>query len=82
MESAATCLNPRLIIRSFVVQHVAVRRPTHELWKNTTQDVIASEEKCEHVQRARQFFPDITVQRSARVARERIGGMREPNFWS
>jgi hypothetical protein len=82
MESAATCLNPRLIIRSFVVQHVAVRRPTHELWKSITPDVIVNEEKYEHALSARLFFPDITAQKSARVARERRGGMRGPNFWS
>ncbi|UVK60141.1 hypothetical protein SEA_SPILLED_93 [Streptomyces phage Spilled] len=82
MENAATCLSPRLIIRSFVAQHVAVRRPTHELWKSIMPDVIAREGKCEHVLSARPFFQDIMAQKSAKVAREKRDGMRESNFWS
>jgi hypothetical protein len=82
MENAATCLSPRLIIKSFAAQHVAVRRPTHELWKSIMPDVIANEENCEHVLSARPFFPDTIAQTSARVVMERPGGMRGPNFWS
>ncbi|QGH76534.1 hypothetical protein SEA_DAUBENSKI_91 [Streptomyces phage Daubenski] len=70
-------MNPRLIIRSFAVQHVAVRRPTQELWRSITLAEHVKREFQGRAVSAPQCSPDITAQISVRAVKRSSAGRNE-----